>query len=312
MRMPSTTSPWLPLVCSFALHGLLVLGGWFFMAGQQRSALQWGVCVADASTRLKLSVIFDGDGAGKRPAKVDTKVEEPAHNDTTVKLVESLSFNPPVEVSPVPINSGRGTITATGAGGSGSGGVPVGPGSGGQSGASFYQIGTAAHRIVYVLDRSLSMGDAFSRVLEELQGSLQQLPSDAQFQVLVYNEEPQFLLWPERLLPAQPEIKERCVQVSRDLRPRGRTNHLNALRRAVSLNPEVIFFVTDADDLPLKDVQIISGLCCGKIAIHVVEMTSGGTPPRDSPLMRLAEQTHGTYRAVGSSDRLTAIPGPPP
>lgn len=310
MRMPSTPSPWLPLTCSFALHGLVVLGGWFFMANQQRSGLEWGVCVADTSKRLELSVIFGSDQE-TRPKKIETKIEEPPCTDTAVKLVESPIFNP-IEIAPVPNNSAESTTVAAPKGGPRNTGSQQGGNNSGQGGTSFYQIGTPARRIVYVIDRSLSMGDAFSRVLEELRSSLQQLPPDAQFQVLAYNEAPQFLLWPEHLLPAQPETIARCVQATRDLRPRGKTNHLNALRVALSLNPEVIFFVSDADDLLLKDVEVISGLCSGKTAIHVVEMVSGGTPQRDSPLLRLAVQTHGTYRAVDAAYRLTAIPGPPP
>jgi hypothetical protein len=309
MRMPSTQSPWLPLACSLALHSLVMLGGWLLLGHDDRFPTRCWNCI-DPDRRLTLTAIFDG-GGGKgggapRPKGVSTKVDEPPPIDPAVQLIQPTEFNPvsftPVEVAPpvhppvhVGVSPRIGTSTP------GEGGSPSGQSSGAPPGPSFFQVATPARSVVYVIDRSGSMGPsgALRRAREELVMSLRRLPPKVLFQVLVYNnQEPQFLVYPERLLPAQPDAVERAVQALDELRARGETNHFTALSRALFLSPEVIYFVTDGQDLSPKDVTVLTSQNGGRTTIHVIELVRRREPLLDGPLVQLAHNNRGIYRCL--------------
>ena len=75
------------------------------------------------------------------------------------------------------------------------------------------------------------------------------------------------------------------------------THHLTAVQTALSLKPEVLFFLTDADAPILRaaDLNEIRKKNRGRTRIHCIEF---GTGPFivDSFLKRLAAQNGGTYR----------------
>jgi hypothetical protein len=309
MRMPSTQSPWLPLACSLALHSLVLLGGWLLLGNNDRLPTRCGNCV-DPDRRLTLTAIFDG-GGGKgggapHPKAIDPRVEEPPPIDPAVTLTQSPEFNS-INFTPVEVTPPGGPAGVTGAAPGirtstpGEGGLPGGHGSGAPPGPSFFQVATPARSVVYVLDRSGSMGPsgALRRAQEELVLSLRRLSPEVLFQVLVYNDqEPQFLVNPERLLPAQPDAVDRAVQALNELRARGETNHFTALSRALFLSPEVIYFVTDGQDLTPKDVNVLTKQNGGRTAIHVIELVRRREPLLDGPLVQLAHNNRGTYRCL--------------
>jgi hypothetical protein len=265
-----------------------------------------GTCVEETTDRLPLSIIFDRVAKPhETPKALNTVVEQPTTHDPSVTLDETRPFNP-IEASPLPGNTVA--ILPTNptpsmiAGTPNNGGVPnTGVGGPGQYGVHFFQVAATGHSVVYVIDRSLSMGmnRAFNRASVELVTSLQHLSPDVQFQVVAYNhQEPHCLVGSDRLLPAQPEIVASFVQAFDALLPSGSTNHVAALQRALSLSPDAIYLVTDADDLTVKDVQKVSNWNRARTAIHVIEMVSRRTPQPDGPLMQLASNNHGTYRCV--------------
>jgi hypothetical protein len=304
MRMPSTQSPWLPLTCSVALHSLVVLGGWLLLGNDDRPPMNYGTCVEPAR-RLTLTAIFDGGGGegggGPRPKAIDTKTVEEPPIDSSARLIETAPFNP-VEAFPVgfarPVGPPvvAGAPPAVGTSNPGEGGPSGGPG-----GPSFFQVATPARSVVYVIDRSGSMGPsgALRRAREELVLSLRRLPPEVLFQVLVYNDqEPQFLLSPDRLLAAQPDAIDRAVQAINEVRARGETNHFAALNRALFLSPVVIYFVTDGQDLTAKDVTELTRRNSGRTTIHVIELVRRREPLLDGPLVQLAHNNRGTYRCL--------------
>lgn len=82
--------------------------------------------------------------------------------------------------------------------------------------------------------------------------------------------------------------------------PLNGTEHELALADALSLRPDVIYFLTDGDTPPLyaDDLQQLSRIS-GRTTIHVVEFTSGGLTSRSvSWLEQLAQKFHGEYRRI--------------
>lgn len=170
---------------------------------------------------------------------------------------------------------------------------------GSASGGSFFGITPRGQRIVYVLDRSSSMGrgGALEVANREVLASLRSLPPQASFQIIIYHSVAQFLL-PQHtgwLTAAQlPQVEAALLA----LVPEGGTRHQLALPLALSLQPDVIFFLTDADDLPAAHVAEVTTRNQGRAIIHTVELTHRHLLQPDMPLQRLARQNRGDYRAV--------------
>jgi hypothetical protein len=312
MRMPSTRSPWLPLACSFALHSLVFLGGWLFCAGAPHRSVTCGTCV-QPTHRLALTAIFGNDAPAPRPGPIDTKTNDAVPAVTPPTFPEIQPFVPPLDdsaraVSPPVTPSGNAAGPAVGGAHSTGGNPGAGPGVPG--GTSFFQVNAAAAKsVVFVIDRSLSMSlhGALDRARLELATSLRRLAPDTQVQVIAYNLEPTFLLDPEQLVPARPDVIDRFALAANALDARGKTNHVKALRRALFLHPEVIYLVTDGgapEDMSPRDVQELTALGGGKTAIHVIELVSRGGPRLDDPLARLAANNSGTFQRL-APDQVT-------
>jgi hypothetical protein len=78
----------------------------------------------------------------------------------------------------------------------------------------------------------------------------------------------------------------------------GGTKHLEAIRMALRMEPDVIFLLTDARIPRLSSVQLeeIRARALRKqIAIHCIELGTEPSPPQDSFLRELAEQNRGKY-----------------
>ncbi len=319
MRMPSTPSPWLALLASFALHALIVLAGWYFFASATRAPVAFGTCVERTADHLSLSIIFDSLPKSREPSKpLDTRVNDSPSVDASVELDASRGFNPisipPVSLQPVvaqsPAPSGRGSGTTPNTSSSQPGHGPSGSGEG-----TFFPTVSQAHSIVYVIDRSASMGrndGAFNRACAEVVTSLRQLPPDVRFQVIVYNDwRPHCLLDPEQLCPAQPETVALFVRAINNpgLLPEGNTNHVAALRCALVLNPDAIFWVTDGDDFSPRDLNEVMKWKRGRTAIHLIELGSDSNRDANRPIVQLTKLTDGTYRAIRTEPHVTTIPG---
>ena len=80
----------------------------------------------------------------------------------------------------------------------------------------------------------------------------------------------------------------------------GGTDHLAALSAALRMNPDVVFFYTDADDPVLSEEDLGRVQRLNRSAlIHVIEFgeeDQGEKEAGDSFLTRLAKQNGGEYR----------------
>jgi hypothetical protein len=171
---------------------------------------------------------------------------------------------------------------------------------------AFFAIPTSAQRIVYVIDRSASMGPGglLESAKRELLASLRHLPPTALFQVIVYNRQVDVLR-----INGSTELRqatERNISAVRDLLAEigdeGSTDHLAALKRALLFQPEAIYFLTDAADLKPDQVQRIRALNQVRAAIHTVELCAAPIHGDETSLARLAAANGGAHRIVRGSE----------
>ncbi len=133
--------------------------------------------------------------------------------------------------------------------------------------------------------------------------SINQLPPDAQFAVIFYNLNARMLTDPQGLkglMAATAPNKARVQTQLATIAPDGGTDHMSALREALKLKPEVIFFLTDADLMSNNDVNEILAEV-GSTRIQAVEFGRGTELGQRTPLGRLATTTGGSYLYIDVS-----------
>jgi von Willebrand factor type A domain len=166
---------------------------------------------------------------------------------------------------------------------------------------SFFRVGAPGRRIVFVLDGSASMGmnNALRIACAALKESVRKLPAGTKFQIIIYNDHAPVLLtrFP-KWLEATPEIiLEVEDQLDRQI-AQGSTEHEGALRKAFYLEPDVVYFLTDADDLEPRHVRLVNQLNTRRAAVHTIELNTRNRLRREMPLQLIARQNQGTYQAV--------------
>ena len=106
---------------------------------------------------------------------------------------------------------------------------------------------TDARRIVYLIDASGSMIASFRIVIDELARSLESL-SDQQSFAIVFFQAGEALVVPpaKRLAPATVPARQRALSwISANLVPQGRSDPTAAFERALALEPDVIFLLSE-------------------------------------------------------------------
>jgi hypothetical protein len=208
---------------------------------------------------------------------------------------------------PGPQTTGQGLIPGSGSGGGGGagGGSGGGAGRGIGPGTQFFGARDHAHSFAYVIDCSGSMAtrNSLEVAKREMLASINQLPPDAQFAVIFYNLNARMLTDPQGrpgLMAATAPNKARVQTQLATIAPDGGTDHMTALREALKLKPEVIFFLTDADLMSNNDVNEILAEV-GSTRIQAVEFGRGIELGQRTPLGRLATTTGGSYLYIDVS-----------
>jgi von Willebrand factor type A domain len=221
---------------------------------------------------------------------------------TQPKPVESLQ-----RALPGPRTIGQGLIPGSGSGGNdgAGGGSGGGAGRGIGPGTQFFGARDHAHSFAYVIDCSGSMAtrDSLEVAKRETLASISQLAPDGLFAVILYNLQARMLADPQGqrgLMAATAVNKARVQSQLATIQPDGGTDHMLALRTALALKPEVIFFLTDADLMSNGDVnQMLTEV--GKTRIQAVEFGRGTELGQRTPLARLATTTGGSYLYIDVS-----------
>jgi hypothetical protein len=157
---------------------------------------------------------------------------------------------------------------------------------------------------VYVFDRSSSMQgggyDLLASAKRELLASLDDLGEDHRFQIIFYNERPTKMDLGRGfagLVFAQQRSKELARKFVESIDAAGGTRHFEALKEALRLKPDVIFFLTDADEPGMSDGQLslIRHLNGGHTKINTIEFGERPQPRRNNFLARIAQENGGEY-----------------
>lgn len=171
--------------------------------------------------------------------------------------------------------------------------------------AQFFGIRAKGTRIVYVLDSSGSMSNynAIRVAKAELMASLQGLDQTQQFQILFYNQVPHLMTLEgrpgQKLYWANDVNRTLARQFISGIQADSGTRHMLALKQALALSPDVLFFLTDADEPQLTAAELheIKTINNGRAQIHCIEFGQGPKLQRVSSFLeKLALQNGGSYR----------------
>ncbi|MEO2014753.1 MAG: hypothetical protein ABGZ53_10320 [Fuerstiella sp.] len=198
-------------------------------------------------------------------------------------------------------------IRPAGNSGQGSAGSPTpGPGE-----TQFMNIVDGGSSFVYVVDTSSSMseGSRMGLAKSQLKGSLRLLRPNQRFQILFYNEAITQMKLRRRALQdmyaaTEVQVQLGAAEIDR-VQPRAGTVHKAPLLRALDLQPDVIYFLTDGDKPALStkgpgsDLDDIRRKNRKRTRIHVIEFGSGAKESRrESWLQLLAHQSGGVYKYI--------------
>ncbi len=161
-------------------------------------------------------------------------------------------------------------------------------------------------KFLYVFDRSASMdgyqGRPLAAAKSELIASLQDLEQVHQFQIIFYNERPSvfnpFRPEPPRMLFGDSATKRLAQNYVRGVVASGGTQHLDALKLAIGMRPDVIFFLTDAAEPQLSPSQldeIRKRNANAGVTINAIEFGAGPSQASLNFLVRLARQNGGQH-----------------
>lgn len=182
---------------------------------------------------------------------------------------------------------------------------------GGQARTQVFGAEGTGNKFVYVFDRSASMegfqGRPMAAAKSQLIASLGDLENVHQFQIVFYNEEPA-VFHPDRSRPpsilfASAENKSLASSFVTRMTAIGGTRHVDALKLALGMSPDVIFFLTDAAEPQLTPAELsdIRRRNRSEATINSIEFGSGPRPRGENFLMRLARQNHGKHVYVDVS-----------
>ena len=183
--------------------------------------------------------------------------------------------------------------------------------SGGKGRTQVYGLKGEGFKFVYVFDRSGSMGSASNRALnsakQELLRSIADLGETHQFQIIFYNEQPTIMRFDGsvKLMFADANNKKQARDFVAGITADGATAHEPAIIQALDLAPDVVFFLTDADQPELSPAQLarIEKRNRSHAVINTIEFGLGPKISKENFLDRLAAQNGGGSVYIDISSR---------
>ncbi len=185
-----------------------------------------------------------------------------------------------------------------------------------------FGVSGSGSRFVYVFDRSDSMngfgGKPLRAAKSELIRSLRTLTDRQSFQLIFYNDKPkafQLSGVPDQLFSGDKSYVNLAENYIRTISAFGGTEHESALKMALRMSPDVIFFLTDAriprlSPSELRDIRNLADV--SGATIHTIEFGADPAAPTDTFLRDLAAQNRGQYQYVDISRLGTVSPEPKP
>ncbi len=177
-----------------------------------------------------------------------------------------------------------------------------------QATTTVFGVSGSGSRFVYVFDRSDSMngfdGKPLRAAKAELLRSLKTLSDRQRFQIVFYNDQPSTFRidgMPAQLIAGEDSLVARAEQYVNSVSAFGGTEHASAIKLALRMSPDVIFFLTDAriPRLSAEELREIQRRADGiGTAIHAIEFGAEPVAPSDSFLRDLAAMNRGQYQYV--------------
>lgn len=177
---------------------------------------------------------------------------------------------------------------------------------------SVFGIEGEGSRFVYVFDRSDSMNDynglPLNTAKEELIQSLQSLGRAHRFQIIFYNDSPLpyggMSSGAVKMLVGDDNSKAQAISFVRGISGNGGTQHVDALKMGINMGPDIIFFLTDADQPAIsarhRDEILVRCSRAGT-TIHAIQFGTGPRQGSGTWIENLATETGGKYRYIDVS-----------
>lgn len=174
-----------------------------------------------------------------------------------------------------------------------------GLGAGGMGKVKFFGQSTSGQRFVFVIDNSNSMGKGkFETALYELELAVEQMTPRQSFYVVFFSDTAYPLFHPEpaySFVPATSQNKAKLREWLKTVEMCLRTDALDAVQKAISLNPDVIYLLGDGAFTD-KTGTFLAGLPSGP-QIHVLGMD---VREKDAISFKaISDKFKGTYKDVG-------------
>jgi hypothetical protein len=249
----------------------------------------------------EIGIVLGDDDGGSNPTQT-----EPAP-PPTASPVEPADMAPavtqvaaPTATAPAPSSAPRVAQVTKTAGGPGN----YGPPGSGQASVRVFGVEGKGTKFVYVFDRSSSMeGAPLATAKQQLIQSLESLKSVHQFHIIFFNQQMRnFDLsgGGRRIAFATDRNKNLAARFVGGITADGGTDRFPALRAAIAMNPDVIFFLTDADDpMPASELHEIAELNRrAGVVISTIEFGRGPAKQAKNFLTELARTTGGQYGYV--------------
>lgn len=204
----------------------------------------------------------------------------------------------------LPIGGGDGNVDTAGDGqGTGNG---VGDG----SGTTFFGLNAPGKKFVFVVDASGSMRRPFDgpgktllgRVKLELLKCITQMSPDQEFFIVFFNDDA-IPMPATELIKATPEAQKHFLYWMARTKAGGNTEPEAALRIAMQLQPDVVYFLTDGA-FKYRVIEHVRELNRGRVTVHTVSF--GGDERATDFMQQIADQNGGTYHYVSAEGETPA------
>jgi von Willebrand factor type A domain len=179
---------------------------------------------------------------------------------------------------------------------------------GGKARVSVFGVEGEGSKFVYLFDRSSSMeGPPLAAAKRQLLESLHSLESVHQFHIIFFNTRTQafdITAGGRRIAFATERNKQLAANFVGGIVADGGTDRLVALREAIGFAPDVVFFLTDADD-PMSQSELADIARTNRrahAAICVIEFGRRLSPSPGNFLSELARQSGGQYGYVNTTE----------
>lgn len=263
---------------------LFLLGLFYFHVSSESGHVLNAEFVVDGNEDFVLCEDLDAGGGAPAKALLQTTVEM---SDLTVTKTGTVASN-------------DGTLPG------GVGKLGLGAGAGGR-GMGIFGGGGSAKSFAYVVDASGSMsGLRMPLVLKEMEGSIRALTEDQKFFVVFFNERTFPMMWPKiekELIGANDLNKDRVLKWANLVEPMEATMPEQALRMALKLKPDVVYFLTDGD-ITAGALRIVKKYRKQGTTVNTICVGAEAAVPM---MQQIAVVGHGEFLMVGRSSTIDGL-----